>query len=78
MLIHLVKKLYCNMMPRLGRKFTISVKGNASMPMVLTIANTDCFVPAMYPVTTKAYLCPIILDVQNGESLYVLLSERKP
>ena len=48
------------------------------MPMVLTIANTDCFIPATDPVIIKAYLCPITLDVQSGESLYVLLSERKP
>ena len=65
-------------MPRVGSKFTISVNEHSSMPMVLTVVNTDCVFPSRYPTITKAHYCPIILDVQSGESPYVLLSEPKP
>ena len=50
--MHFAKKLYCNVMPRLGGKVTVSVKEHSCLPMILTIANTDCFVPAMDPITT--------------------------
>ena len=78
MLMKLAKKLHCNVMPMVGSKFTISVKEHSCMPMVLTIVDTDCLLPTIYPTITKAHYCPIILDVQSGESPYVLLSEPKP